>query len=392
MMLLNCFPYKINELVKDIGTIELVTLVTALWALLTMTFKNFKLISPIMVLLLRIYIYKIRKLKPYKHFIVHALEYFYNIITLSGSQTISEINAVAMGLIMTSHINSNDNVLYIKCLVLLIIKMSSYLTDGQINVAFTIGCFIVTIITKKLVAANVILEYALVTMYGQNENLLFAHTMYALLCITSTQIYYEGYDYYSKYYFGDKQEQSLIIGPIVLRILCQILCGFCSYFVGSSINLFGLVFMGYTGLIFYIMNKGSNYDTFTGFRKKILCPGLWNGYTSSSVSFLIAAAKQGDIIVGVYDYDDYEYYKKHCKKYNTINMPQCDQSFIMANKVRLDIMSNIKCVKDAIVIPVEITPDYLANNDYDYVVYPANLKTKLENGIIEQDLINKFIV
>ncbi len=93
-------------------------------------------------------------------------------------------------------------------------------------------------------------------------------------------------------------------------------------------------------------------------------------------------------MVGVYDYDDYHY----CRNYEKNNLTMYDQSYIMKNKVRSEIMKNLKCVKDVIIIPVKINDNFLCSNEIDIVAYPDDLKTKKENGIIECVDINKIII
>ena len=56
----------------------------------------------------------------------------------------------------------------------------------------------------------------------------------------------------------------------------------------------------------------------------------------------------------------------------------------------IEIMKNLRCADDAIIVPTKITDEFLKQNDFDYVVYPKTSRVKQENGIIECDLINKI--
>ena len=354
---------------KNIGLIELVSLLTTFWIMFVTTTPSISIMGPVVVLWLETYIFTKRFVPVYKHFTLVVLKLCFNLITMAGINSLSTLVTIALCLIVvTMSFDLNEKHIKNKAVVLTIIKLCSFFTNGKTDDMFATICIMLLALSKPLVVVHVVLEYILGESYGSKfVQSSYGYTAYVTVVILSCLLYYDENKNASKY-FKNLKEQILIIGPIMLRVIAEL--------VNSQISML-LVYTLYIFAMLGIIYKNTKYESFTGFRKRMLCPGLWNGYTCSSVTFLLDAAKYADITVGVYDINDYEYFTK-------------DKQYVMENKVRVEIMKNLRCVDDAIIVPTKITDEFLKQNDFDYVVYPKTSRVKQENGIIECDLINKI--
>jgi glycerol-3-phosphate cytidylyltransferase-like family protein len=357
-----------HTITKNIGLIELVSLLTTFWIMFVSTIPLASVTSPLVVMWLETYILTKRFVPVYKHFILVILKICFNLMTIAGTTNVSTLITTALFLIVaTMSFDLNEKHIKNKAIVLTIIKLFSFFTNCKTDNVFATMCIMLLALSKPLTVAHIVLE-VLSENYGSKfVQFSYGYVAHLILVILSCSLYYDENKNAPKY-FKKLNEQVLIIGPVMLRIIAEL---------ASSQFSMSFVYTLYILAILGSIYKNTKYESFTGFRKRVLCPGLWNGYTCSSVTFLLDVAKYADITIGVYDTDDYEYFTK-------------TKQYVMEKKVRVEIMKNLRCVDDAIIVPTLITDEFLKQNDFDYVIYPKSNRVKQENGIIECNLNNKI--
>lgn len=378
-----------HEIVKPMGTIELTSLFVSISILLVNLSYKFVFLTQFISGFLQMYLIKIKKIPYYKYFTCLFVEVSCAFINLLGSDNFDQLNWMTVFLMLNKPFYSFDNnnpesFLILKMVTITGLKFLSFLTESQSDRSILLIMTFLIIFKNHLCFLNYLVEYICLTDLKYNKKLFMFHMLYRVLIIFCSHVYSN--KEFSNL-FKNSSTQNLIVMPIFLRVLTHILLKY--YYKNTFVDLFflnsiGIIYLIWIITIFYIiysnnLNNLNNLDNmFESTKKKILCPGLWNGYISSSVVFLSEASKYGDITVGVYDSNTYDLNKKE---------------FIMENFVRVLIMSNLKCVSDVKTIPFHFDKNYLELNGFDTIIYPECHKTREENGInLEYFTDNKITV
>lgn len=314
------------------------------------------------------------------------LKILLNIVTfvcyLFSSTSYTDIISYVLLLSLLKHIDCDDKIKNSKIqLIMSTVSIFSVLNLTELNDVISVASLFCLTLYKDIMCANIAMEYVIYSMFeitkiSFTDSISFnlVHHMYYFSLVLFLQKIFYLNDYKIREYYKKSYTQMYFVNPILLRIVGQ-------YWLTRNNVLFSVLpYIFYFVYILFdlthIFNKDIN-DVFTDSRKKILCPGLWNEYTSSSVLFFNEVNKLGEVIVGTYETDDYLNYKK------TKSLEHCTNSFdILDVRIRKLIVDNIKSVSGTICVPIKITQEFLKQNNIDCVVYPLNRSICHENNII----------